>query len=127
VRGYFLWSLLDNFEWAEGYRQRFGLVYVDYPSGKRVVKDSARWYKHVYRLRMVRSCEERVAAIYCRSASGLNGCLVYFLNWPKISISLLIPTAHLIPGADQGVPICHHIPGIAARVNFVTVPPVKIL
>lgn len=47
VRGYFLWSILDNFEWAVGYSQRFGIVYVDYPTGKRIVKDSARWYKEV--------------------------------------------------------------------------------
>jgi beta-glucosidase len=44
VDGYFHWSLLDNFEWAEGYKERFGLVYVDYPTGKRVMKDSAYWY-----------------------------------------------------------------------------------
>ena len=44
VDGYFHWSLLDNFEWAEGYKERFGLVYVDYPTGKRVLKDSAYWY-----------------------------------------------------------------------------------
>jgi beta-glucosidase len=47
VRGYLVWSLLDNFEWAEGYRKRFGVVYVDYPTQARVLKDSARWYRDV--------------------------------------------------------------------------------
>jgi beta-glucosidase len=47
VRGYFLWSLLDNFEWAHGYRKRFGIVRVDYPTQRRTVKDSARWYAEV--------------------------------------------------------------------------------
>jgi beta-glucosidase len=47
VRGYFLWSLVDNFEWSAGYRERFGIVYVDYPTKKRIVKDSASWYKKV--------------------------------------------------------------------------------
>lgn len=47
VPGYLHWSLLDNFEWAEGYKERFGLVYVDYPTGKRVLKDSAYWYSRV--------------------------------------------------------------------------------
>ena len=44
VAGYFHWSLLDNFEWAEGFRSRFGLVHVDYPTGRRLIKDSARAY-----------------------------------------------------------------------------------
>jgi len=47
VKGYFHWSLLDNFEWAEGYKQRFGMVYVDFETGERTVKDSARWYAKV--------------------------------------------------------------------------------
>jgi beta-glucosidase len=44
VRGYFVWSLLDNFEWAEGYSKRFGIVYVDYETLQRTPKASARWY-----------------------------------------------------------------------------------
>ncbi len=44
IKGYVVWSLLDNFEWSEGYRKRFGLVYVDYPTLRRVVKDSGHWY-----------------------------------------------------------------------------------
>jgi len=47
LRGYFVWSLLDNFEWAEGYGRRFGLVYVDYATQQRIPKDSARWYQRV--------------------------------------------------------------------------------
>ena len=45
VRGYFVWSLLDNFEWAEGYSKRFGLVFVDYPTLERVPKSSFGWYR----------------------------------------------------------------------------------
>jgi len=45
VRGYFVWSLLDNFEWAEGYWKRFGIVYVDYPTLERVPKGSYYWYR----------------------------------------------------------------------------------
>jgi len=45
VRGYFAWSLLDNFEWAWGYSRRFGLIYVDYPTLERVPKASFEWYR----------------------------------------------------------------------------------
>jgi beta-glucosidase len=45
VRGYFLWSLLDNFEWAHGYSKRFGIVFVDYPTLERIPKASYHWYR----------------------------------------------------------------------------------
>ena len=47
IEGYFLWSILDNFEWPDGFSQRFGIVYVDYSTGKRTLKDSAYWYKDI--------------------------------------------------------------------------------
>ncbi len=45
VAGYFAWSLFDNFEWAEGYHARFGLIYVDYLTQRRYIKDSGYWYR----------------------------------------------------------------------------------
>ena len=47
VEGYFHWSALDNFEWADGYKERFGLIYVDYASGERIPKDSYHWYAKI--------------------------------------------------------------------------------
>ena len=47
IRGYFLWTFLDNFEWSEGYRERFGMIYVDFMTQRRIVKDSAFWYQDV--------------------------------------------------------------------------------
>ncbi|PNR96216.1 GH1 family beta-glucosidase [Petrotoga sp. 9PWA.NaAc.5.4] len=46
LKGYFVWSLLDNFEWAWGYSKRFGIVYVDYKTQKRIIKDSGKWYSN---------------------------------------------------------------------------------
>ncbi len=45
VTGYFIWTLLDNFEWAEGFQPTFGLVHVDFATQKRIVKASGNWYK----------------------------------------------------------------------------------
>ncbi len=47
VRGYFQWSLMDNYEWARGYFDRFGLIFVDYQTQKRTIKDSGHWYREV--------------------------------------------------------------------------------
>jgi len=47
LKGYFVWSLLDNFEWAWAYWKRFGLVYVDYPTLERIPKESFHWYREL--------------------------------------------------------------------------------
>ena len=49
LRGYFVWSFMDNFEWGLGYRPRFGIVHVDFETQARTPKDSARWYAGVIR------------------------------------------------------------------------------
>jgi beta-glucosidase len=49
LRGYFVWSLLDNFEWSDGFAPRFGLVSVDFATQARTPKHSARWYAEVAR------------------------------------------------------------------------------
>lgn len=49
VRGYYAWSLMDNFEWTAGYSKRFGLLYTDYPTQRRIWKDSAYWYQQTIR------------------------------------------------------------------------------
>jgi beta-glucosidase len=49
LKGYFVWSFLDNFEWAFGYDRRFGLIYVDYTTQERIVKESALWYSNFIR------------------------------------------------------------------------------
>ncbi|MEU1161674.1 GH1 family beta-glucosidase [Streptomyces sp. NPDC005921] len=59
VRGYFLWSLLDNFEWSYGYSKRFGAVYVDYGTQRRIPKASAHWYAEVIRRNALPSAGEQ--------------------------------------------------------------------
>jgi beta-glucosidase len=49
VKGYFLWSLLDNYEWADGYLKRFGITYVDFETQKRMPKLSSAYYREVIR------------------------------------------------------------------------------
>jgi beta-glucosidase len=49
VQGYFVWSLMDNFEWSHGYKMRFGIIYIDYDNLERMIKDSGRWYSKVIR------------------------------------------------------------------------------
>ena len=58
LRGYFAWSFLDNFEWAEGYSKRFGLVYVDYRTQTRIPKLSAHWYR-----RLIANHQARATAV----------------------------------------------------------------
>ena len=53
VQGYFVWSLLDNFEWSFGYSRRFGIVWVDFPSGERLAKESFHWYRDTIRTNSV--------------------------------------------------------------------------
>lgn len=49
VEGYFLWSIMDNFEWEHGYKERFGIIYLEYETQRRILKDSAHWYATVIR------------------------------------------------------------------------------
>ena len=61
MQGYFLWSLLDNFEWNSGYAKRFGIVHVDYETQQRTLKHSALWYRD-YLVQQRASAEMSAAA-----------------------------------------------------------------
>jgi beta-glucosidase len=58
LKGYFVWSLFDNYEWSEGYDKRFGITYVDYSTMERTLKDSARWYADVTRSNSILPVDE---------------------------------------------------------------------
>ena len=60
VRGYFVWSLLDNFEWDSGYEVRFGLAYIDYPTQRRIPKASFEWYRN-----LIKTARNASAASIC--------------------------------------------------------------
>ena len=53
IRGYYLWSLLDNFEWGYGYSRKFGIVHVDFETQERSLKDSALWYRDMISSRTI--------------------------------------------------------------------------
>jgi beta-glucosidase len=53
VRGYFVWSLLDNFEWGHGFTKRFGIIRVDYETQQRTIKDSGEWYAELIRTNQI--------------------------------------------------------------------------
>ena len=63
VRGYFIWSFMDNFEWAYGYSKRFGLVWIDYPTRTRIPKDSFRWYAQTVRANALLPTVEATAGL----------------------------------------------------------------
>ncbi len=60
LRGYFVWSLMDNFEWELGYTQRFGLIHVDFNTLKRTIKDSGRWYAEFIASNKLDESERRI-------------------------------------------------------------------
>ena len=78
IKGYFCWSLLDNFEWPSGYSQRFGIVYVDYLSQKRIKKDSYFTYQHIIEKHR-NSHIEKYDTDYCRiKHPELNAAVLYY-------------------------------------------------
>lgn len=68
VHGYYYWSLLDNFEWAEGYTRRFGLIHVDFETQMRTIKDSGYWYRSVIHSNGASLSAPRSAAVYMQSS-----------------------------------------------------------
>lgn len=63
VRGYFVWTLMDNFEWAFGFSKRFGLIYVDFDTQKRIIKDSGFWYRNLAETRRLAPVPDGNAAL----------------------------------------------------------------
>src|SRR4029078_2084837 len=85
LKGYFLWSLMDNFEWADGYSKRFGIHYVDFETQKRIPKLSAAWYNEVI---------ERNSVVYSRSQASTRRTPCLLLN----SLSTVRSDREHLPG-----------------------------
>jgi beta-glucosidase len=83
VRGYFHWSFMDNFEWAEGYKDRFGLVYVDYATQRRTLKDSAHWYRRII--------ETNGASLHAPVDSLIRGSETLALETKSVTTRLVEP------------------------------------
>ncbi len=93
VRGYFAWSLLDNFEWADGYDYRFGLVYVDYdsPERTRTPKESSRWYADYVKSQRTLPYFETINGRRYRRSSSREGGWRRFLQ-SAMDFSGMLPT-----------------------------------
>lgn len=87
IRGYFQWSLMDNFEWAKGYSDRFGLVYVDYRNQERIMKDSAFWYKHVIETNGAELLNGNKRSLLGLFSSVNNKCLTIYKEWCRVKVS----------------------------------------
>jgi beta-glucosidase len=83
IQGYFHWSIMDNFEWAEGYKHRFGLIHVDYETQKRTLKESAYWYRELIRSRGGILTDAKYSVETVRSSSP-TGRLVSHINGQRI-------------------------------------------
>lgn len=72
IEGYFHWSLMDNFEWAEGYRHRFGMIHVDFQTQKRTIKDSGYWYRDVIRRNGLAEAQQLENVAVVESIDGIK-------------------------------------------------------